>query len=207
METNDTLFESDTGTLPLEARYALHRLIKSPPIIESKHEELWKEIVNNQPRVEEILSELGCRLVINRQFQEMYLESADYEEIGFKPLRTITLNFLDSVLWIYLRSVLLKSMSSGNEIAAVDESEIFQHLANFVNGNMKDEVKRKRQINSAIKKALDNGVLRTPNADVGEKQYIISSLLQRLIKAEQVESLNESYKSYLEQLEGTRDNN
>lgn len=191
MDTNPStlLFTSDTGTLSLETRLALCKLLTGPFVNgDSPH---WPVVLQEETILRSRLSDVFLDLLIDRERKVAFTRQADTGELeGPVLLRSTKLTLIDSVLLLHLREALIDA-ETRNERAVVDEADLLEHLDIYAMENG-DRVKAHKRIRTSIEKMKTNNLLHSiRNA---EKRYEISPALRLLFTANDVEALGKIYR-------------
>lgn len=183
------LFVSDIGTLPLETRLALCKLLTGPFVDgDSPH---WPVVLQEEAILRSRLCDVFLDLLIDRERKVAFTRQAGTGELETPVLlRSAKLTLIDSVLLLHLREALIEA-ESRNERAVVDEADLLEHLDIYAMENG-DRVKAHRRIGSSIEKMKVNNLLHSiRNA---ERRYEISPALRLLFTANDVEALGKIYR-------------
>ncbi|MCD9047885.1 DUF4194 domain-containing protein [Luteimonas sp. MHLX1A] len=185
-----SLFPSDTGTLALDARLALCKLLTGPYIDQdSPH---WPALLRDEAVLRSRLSDVFLELVLDRDRKVAFTRQADTGELDTPILlRSTPLSYLESVLLLHLRQVLVDAENQGLR-AAVDESEIVEHLELYTPAGG-DRVAAAKRISAAIDKMRKNTILQAIRG--AERRYEVSPTLRLLFNADDVEAMAASYRA------------
>ena len=183
------LYAGDHGTLPLDTRLALCKLLTGPFIdAESAH---WPAVLRDEPLLRSRLADVFLDLILDRERRVAFTRQAETGELDTPVLlRSAPLTYIESVLLLHLREALIDA-ETRNERAVADESELLDHLELFA-GAGGDRVGAHKRIGAAIEKMKKNNVLQSIRGT--EKRYEISPALRLLFTANDVEALGKAYR-------------
>ena len=185
-----SLFPTDTGMLTLDARLALCKLLTGPYIDQdSPH---WPALLRDEAVLRSRLSDVFLELVLDRDRKVAFTRQADTGELDTPILlRSTPLSYLESVLLLHLRQVLVDAENQGLR-AAVDESEIVEQLELYTPAGG-DRVAAAKRITAAIDKMRKNTILQSIRG--AERRYEVSPTLRLLFNADDVEAMAASYRA------------
>lgn len=191
---SEARFENDTGTLPVPARRVLVRLLQGPSLDARRHEKLWGVMKRYEPVLRSILHDLFLDLVVDNEACVAFTRQVTSEEVDIPILlRRQSLNFIESVLLLFLRQRLTFSDAQA-ERAVLDRMEMLEYLKAFERNDNVDMSRFGRQIEGAIEKAKKIGVLiKLPG---GDERYEVSASLRLLFPVEEIEALAATYRRY-----------
>lgn len=182
------LYSGDMGTLALDTRMALCKLLSGPYIdADSRH---WTVVLRDEAILRSRLADLFLDLMLDRDRRVAFTRQADTLELDTPVLmRTARLTLLDSVLLLFLRESLVDA-ESRNEQAVISTDDLLDHLEIYatVNG---DKVGAQNKITRAIEKMKLNSILKSAGS---QGRYLISPTLRLLFTANDVEALGKIYK-------------
>lgn len=186
-----TLFTGDSGELALETRRVLVQLLKGPSLDGERQTQLWPTLLRDEVVLRRRLSELFLELVVDVEGKVAFIRRADTSGIEAPQiLRQRKLRFVDSVLMLYLRQVLMQAAARG-ERAVVSLVEISEHLKLYQPSGSSDQAVFAKRIHAAVERATSYDLLRSiPRA---EDRYEVSPALRLLFAAEQVSELTRLY--------------
>lgn len=189
--TADPLYPGDTGQLPESARRALVRLLTGPALEQRRHPRLWPALLQHEPLIRSRLADLFLELILDADRGIAFTRQADTGELETpRLLRRSPLTFIDSVLLLYLRQVLVDAELRG-EPALVDRAELAEQLRLYEPADSTDRAGFEKRINTAIEKAKTNSLLAAlkGNAD----RFEVSASLKLIFGPEEVEQLTAVY--------------
>lgn len=183
------LYAGDQGQMPLDARLALCKLLTGPFIDhDSPH---WSAILREEALLRSRLADVFLELILDRERQVAFTRQADTGELDTPVLlRSAPLTYIESVLLLHLREMLIDAETRG-ERAVTDEPELLNALELFA-GVGGDRVGANKRISAAIEKMKRNGVLSGIRG--ADKRYEISPALRLLFTANDVEALGKAYR-------------
>lgn len=182
------LYIGDQGTLPVEIRLALCKLLTGPFIDgDSSH---WPVVLREETILRSRLADLFLDLMIDRERRVAFTRQADTGDVDSPVLlRSFKLSFLDSVLLLHLREALIDA-ETRNERAVVDEVELLEHLELYA-GAIGDRVAAQKRTKTSIDNMKKNNILQRRGS---ENRYEISPALRLLFTANDVEALGRVYR-------------
>lgn len=197
MGITDPLFFKDTGSLELEARRVLVKLLKGPSVDASRHPKLWQALLKYQRMIESRLSELFLQLIVDQDMQVAFCRQADTGDLEVPSLlRQTKVAFLGTVLLLYLRKRLTESSAKG-ERAIITAAEMGDHLRLFEKANSTDKAGFEKRINNGIEHCKKYAILQEMPG--GETRYEISPTLKLLFSVEEIQGLQQRYQTILSQ--------
>jgi hypothetical protein len=192
----DSLFEGDTGSLPLDARRALCQLLSGPSVDSGRHSQLWPATLRYETQLRSRLNDLFLELVIDRDAGVAFTRQADTGELETPVLlRSSPLSFIDSVLLLYLRQQLAEADAQGHR-AVVEENVLVDALSVYEKNLSTDRAGFNKRVAASIAKMKENHVLEKLRGS--EDRYEVSPALKLLFSAEDVQSLAQIYRQLRE---------
>lgn len=190
-EEIDHPFSLDKGRLPIETRRVLVQLLQGPFIDQRRHGILWDILIRDEPIVIERMGDLFLDVVIDREQGVAFTRQASIEGVETpRLLRRMNLTFIDSLLLIHLRRLLLDATERGDR-AAVDKTELGELLLVYEADKNNDHAGFSKRVNSAVEKMKKYGILTAVSS--GEDRYEISPALSILFPAEEIKELSRRY--------------
>lgn len=188
---SDALFAGDHGALPLDTRLALCKLLTGPFI--DLDSPFWPSVLRDEAMLRSRLSDVFLELILDRERQVAFTRQADTGDLATPVLlRSTPLTFIDSVLLLHLRQILVDA-ETRDQRAVVDESDLQDHLAIYATGAGNDKVGASKRIGAAIEKMKKNNILQSIRS--ADKRYEVSPTLRLLFSANDVETLGETYRT------------
>ncbi|MBN7136385.1 hypothetical protein A7A76_16740 [Lysobacter enzymogenes] len=189
------LYPGDRSRLPLDTRKALCKLL-SGPFMDADHPS-WPALLRDEETVRSRLSELFLQLVVDRERKVAFTRQADTGELDTPVLlRSKPLTFLESVLLLDLRRVLIEAEGQ-DQRAVVAAADIAEQLNLYAGALGADAVTVRKRVDAAIDKLRGAGMLRALRG--GEKRYEVSPVLRLLFTVEDVEALGKIYQTAAKQ--------
>ncbi len=182
------LYPGDTGTLPMDTRMVLCKLLTGPYIdADSRH---WAVLLRDEAIVRSRMADLFLDLMLDRERRVAFTRQADTVELDSPVLmRTVKLTLIDSVLLLHLRESLVDA-ESRNEQAVVGGEELQDHLEIYALENG-DKVGAMKRIARAIEKMRSYNILKSAGSP---NRFVVSPTLRLLFTANDVEALGKIYK-------------
>lgn len=185
------LFPEDQGSLAYDARLALCKLLTGPCI--DPESPLWASLLRDEAEVRSRLAEVFLDLVIDRERKVAFTRPAETGELDVPVLqRSTPLSYLESVLLLHLRQVLVEADTRG-ERAVVEESELLEVLGVYAPGAGADQVLATKRMSAAIDKMRKNTILQGIRGD--DRRFEVSPTLRLLFPAEEVAALAGAYQA------------
>lgn len=190
-ESDQALYQGDSGELSLDARRALVRLLTGPSLDSKQHSKLWQSLMRDEAAVRSRLSELFLQLVIDRDLQVAFTRQAETGDLEApRLLRRAKLTFLESILLLHLRQRLTQA-EAHDDRAVVSTEEIVEFLGVYERDGNTDRALFEKRIHTSIEKIKKHNILRKIRAS--EDRFEISPALKLLFSAEEIQALNRIY--------------
>lgn len=185
------LWEKDTGTLPEKSRRALLELVKGPYLSRAASQQNWETLLADEASIRSRLNDMFLDLVIDREAEFSFVRNAIGDEIGLpKAARTVSLTFVDTLMLLELRRVLLASQDAR---PYVDKADIFSQLQTYRPAN-KDEISFNRNLNAAWGR-MQNALRVTHSVGHSDDRVEISPIIRLLIDADQARALRTAFET------------
>ena len=190
-ESDQALYQGDSGELSLDARRVLVQLLAGPSLDGRRHSRLWPILIRDEMAIRSRLSELFLQLVIDRDLQVAFTRQADTGDLEVPMLlRRAKLTFLDSILLLHLRQRLTQAEAHGDRaVASIDE--IVEFLGVYQRTGNTDRALFERRIYASIEKIKKHSILRKIRSS--EDRFEISPTLKLLFSAEEIQALIRIY--------------
>ncbi len=165
---------------------------------EATQPKFWNDILENQMRIEDYVSQIGLTLVIQNQDGYAYLKQRSYaneeQEIP-RLVRKHQLSFGISLILVFLRKELIEINKSGsNERFIISKQEIEEKVRHYVKDST-DEIKSKREIESNLKKIEEMGFIRSLKDS--NTQYEILPIIRGFVDAQWLEDFDDKLQEYM----------
>ena len=140
-------------------------------------------------------------LIFPKHSFEFYLPTFAFvrkeQETAPKLIRRRPLTFHVSLLCLLLRKHLIENDQEGESTKAILSREEIDNLMKLHLKENTNEVNTQKQIDSAVRKVIDEGFLRQMKTD--QEQYEVNRIIKAFINADQVSEWLERYKEYVKQ--------
>lgn len=178
----------DTGTLGLDARRALLKLVKGPYLSAAREPGPWAALLADEKSIRSRLHDLFLDLVIDRDAGFAFVRNAQTGDVEAPvAVRSEQLTFLDTAMLLVLRQMLLSG--EGEARVIVGREEVFEQLEPL-RAVDRDETDFGKRLNSSWGKMKNR--LRVVHA-VADDRVEISPVLRMLVDAEQVAAIRAEY--------------
>ena len=185
------LYPGDTGLLPEMARRALVQLLSGPSLERARHSRLWPALLQYQAPIRSRLADLFLELILDAERGVAFTRQADTGELETPILlRRSPLTFLDSVLLLYLRQVLVEADMRAQP-ALVERDELAEQLRLYEAADNTDRAGFEKRINNAIEKAKKNSLLTAVRGNA--ERFEVSASLKLIFGPEEIERLTLLY--------------
>ena len=189
--SNEKLFEGDTGELPLDTRRVLVQLLTGPYLDSKRHSILWPVLVRDSNIIKKRLADLFLELVIDFDMKVSFTRQVDTGDLETPTLlRSSRLTFVDSVLILFLRRQLAQAETHG-ERAVVSKDEIIEYLGIYEKAANTDKAGFYKRIQASIEKIKDRSILQKIRSS--DERYEVSPTLKLLFSAEEIQALTALY--------------
>ena len=190
-ESDQALYQGDSGELSLDARRVLVQLLAGPSLDGQRHSKLWPILIRDEAAIRSRLSELFLQLVIDRDLQVAFTRQAETGDLEVpRLLRRANLTFLDSILLLHLRQRLTQAEAHGDR-AVVSTDEIVEFLGVYEQAGNTDRALFEKRIHASIEKIKKHSILRKIRSS--EDRFEISPTLKLLFSAEEIQALTRIY--------------
>lgn len=177
-------------------------------IVYSHDEEIWNVLSQpeNDADIKRYFADIYLDVVIDKAEGYAYLKqqqpteetsNLEEEENRLNLISRRPLNFYVSLLCLLLRKHLVENDSEGDSVKAILSKEEIVVLMNPFLKETTNEAHQLKQVDSAIKKVVDEGFLRHMKTD--KEQYEINRIIKAFVNADVVTDWLERYKEYAKQ--------
>lgn len=178
----------DTGTLSLDARRALLKLVQGPYLSAERTPGPWAALLADKATLTSRLHDLFLDLVVDPVAGFAFVRNAQTGEVDAPvAVRSEQLTFIDTAMLIVLRQLLLMGEHEGRVI--VGQDEVFEQLEPY-RAHDRDETDFQKRLNASWAKMRNK--LRVVHA-VSDERVEISPVLRMLVDAEQVRAIEAEY--------------
>ncbi|MEK6744219.1 MAG: DUF4194 domain-containing protein [Nitrospirota bacterium] len=187
------LYHGDTGRLPQDGRSVLAALLAGPSIDAKRNINLWPALLRYEDEIRSRLSELYLTLELDRELGVAFIKKADTGDLDTPTtLRRREITFIQSVLILYLRRLLIEATSKG-EPAITSETDMMDHLKLYEPTGNTDHHGFEKKINSAVDTMRKFSILSAIRGS--DDRYEISPTLKLLFTPENAESMIRVYRA------------
>jgi hypothetical protein len=195
------LYLGDEGRYPVDLRRVLVTLLKGPYIDGRYQKELWATLLRDEAAVKRWLGEVFLELVTDTESKIAFAKQADTYEFKIPVLlRRNRLNFMESIIVVYLRQKLSTSGFKG-ERAVTSGKEILGWLEFFNKKKQNDPSSFQKQVTQAVTRIRDKYKLLRKLPGAGDR-YEISPALKIILDPTEIETLKKVYKEIKERDSG-----
>ncbi|MFV0405687.1 MAG: DUF4194 domain-containing protein [Propioniciclava sp.] len=181
---SDLLTPTDRGRLAEPTRRLLVNLLQGPYLAQATHAALWSVLIANEDLVRERLGDLFLDLVFDQEKGVAFVRPMTSDEVALpRPIRSLPLTFVDTVLVLFLRERLLRAQTSR---VFVGREEIDEHLALFWSTAGSNAAQIRKRINASVAKLTNNSMLLRADTD---DRYEISPVLGLVFDTDQVRAV------------------
>lgn len=178
----------DTGTLSIDARRALLKLVQGPYLSAERMPGPWAALLADEATLVSRLHDLFLDLVVDRDSGFAFVRNAQTGEVDAPvAVRSEQLTFIDTAMLIVLRQLLLMGEQEGRVI--VGQDEVFEQLEPYRTHD-RDETDFQKRLNASWTKMRNK--LRVVHA-VSDERVEISPVLRMLVDADQVRAIAAEY--------------
>jgi len=191
-ESDQALYQGDSGELSLDARRVLVQLLAGPSLDGQRHSKLWPILIRDEVAIRSRLSDLFLQLVIDRDLQVAFTRQAETGDLEMpRLLRRANLTLLDSILLLHLRQQLTQAEAHGDR-AVVSTDELIEFLGVYEQAGNTDRALFEKRIQASIEKIKRHSILRKIRSS--EERFEISPTLKLLFSAEEIQALTRIYR-------------
>ena len=168
-------------------------------VVYSNNEEVWNELLKpeNEADVIKYFADIDLQLIIDKSEGYAFLKqrTTDAEDNVPKLIERRQLNFHVSLLCLLLRKHLIENDREGESSkATLTKEEIIQLVKPFYR-ETSNEATQQRQIESALKRVIDEGFLRKMKTE--DEHYEINRIIKAFINADVVKESLDKLQKYV----------
>lgn len=189
MEDDPTeLFAGDSGTLDVDVRRVLVRLLQRRFLLAEKNPAQWRTLLENQQIIESRLHDLFVRLVIDHDRGVAYKQQVRSAELDVPILlKDDPYNRAETLVLVYLRTVFQRERGTGETSARVDIEELEQTVLTYFDPDDHNLARGQREIRKAVERLVTEGLL----AEESVGRYRITPLVEVVLSIEKLTELNQ----------------
>ncbi|GAA0579741.1 DUF4194 domain-containing protein [Actinomadura livida] len=182
------LFAGDTGTLDVDVRRVLVRLLQRRFLLAEKHPAQWRTLLENQQIIESRLHDLFVRLVVDHDRGIAYKQQVRSAELEVPILlRDDPYNRAETLVLVHLRTVFQRERGAGETSARVDIEELEQTVLTYFDPDDHNLARSQREIQNAVQRLVTEGLLTEESAG----RYRITPLVEVVLSIERLTELND----------------
>ena len=195
--SDEALFDGDTGRLVEHSRRALLELIRGPYLSADQSPAVWSALRSDEAEIRSRLHDLYLDLVLDAEAGFAFVRNvADADSAGLpRTIRSAPLTFLDTLMLLVLRQLLLAA--HGERRVIVGRDEVFEQLAVYRTLDRDERDFEKRMNSSWLKMRNTLRVVHATGRDGQEDRVELSPVLRLIVDAEQVRAIGEEYAALL----------
>jgi hypothetical protein len=182
------LFAGDTGTLDVDVRRVLVRLLQRRFLLAEKSPAQWRTLLENQQIIESRLHDLFVRLVVDHDRGIAYKQQVRSAESDVPILlRDDPYNRAETLVLVHLRTVFQRERGTGETSARVDIEELEQTVLTYFDPDDHNLARGQREIRNAVQRLVTEGLL----AEESAGRYRITPLVEVVLSTEKLTELNQ----------------
>lgn len=188
-------YPGDQGELDLPTRRALVQLLKGPLITAAKHPEVWRTVIREERLLRARVADVFLDLVVDDENELAFTRPAETGDVDAPTvLRTERLTFMDTVMLLALRQLLLRAQPGDRVI--VDRDEIAEQLEMYRGASDTDPAGYVKRVNASWTKLGKYSLLSKTSTD---DRMEISPVLRQLFDADQVAAVEAEFRRIAEE--------
>lgn len=181
------LFAGDTGTLDVDVRKVLVRLLQRRFVLADKDPAQWRTLLGNQQIIESRLHDLFVRLVVDHDRGIAYKQQVRSAESDVPILlKDDPYSRAETLVLVHLRTVFQRERGTGETSARVDIEELEQTLLTYFDPDDHNLARGQREIRSAVERLAKEGLL----AEESAGRYRITPLVEVVLSTEKLTELS-----------------
>jgi hypothetical protein len=182
------LFAGDSGTLDVDARRVLVRLLQRRFLLAEKSPAQWRTLLENQQIIESRLHDLFVRLVIDHDRGIAYKQQVRSAELDVPILlKDDPYNRAETLVLVHLRTIFQRERGTGETSARVDIEELEQTVLTYFDPDDHNLARGQREIRNAVQRLVTEGLL----AEESAGRYRIMPLIEVVLSIEKLTELNQ----------------
>lgn len=177
---------------------AIIKLLKST--VESTSN-VWEDIINYQPEIQEYLSQIGLELIIKKDDGFAFVKQ--FEDSEGKTLGLVTrrqIGFETSIILVVLRQSLEDFDSNPTQLATqkfITDSEITEELELFLQEGY-NKLKFQKDLEKYIRNVVDLGFLKEVSKKDNETKYQIHRIIKEKVTLDILQDFQTKLREYVE---------
>lgn len=196
--TGPVLWPEDTGELAESSRRVLLKLLRGPFVSGAQDRLLWQALIADERIIRSRLNDLFLELVIDTHREFAFIRKVRTNELTVpSALNTHNLKFMETVMLLTLRRILLASPTDDRVIISFEEVaeqlSVYRHV---------DEPTFNKRMNAAWTSMVDKFKL---VYSTGEGRFEISPVVRFLVDDDRVAELTRVYREIAQDGGSTHD--
>jgi len=189
-ESTEALWAGDRGRLAENTRRALLELVQGPYLSGARKPRLWAALLTDTDAIRSRLHELFLELVIDPVDEFAFVRPVRTDELQVPvAVRTATLTFMDTLMLLVLRQMLLAA--HGEQRVIVGRDEVYEQLQAY--RSVRDEADYEKRMNASWVKLTNKlGLIHKAGAD---DRVEISPVVKFIVDADRVAALTVEYRA------------
>ncbi|MEV4004261.1 DUF4194 domain-containing protein [Actinomadura sp. NPDC049753] len=182
------LFAGDTGTLDVDVRRVLVRLLQRRFLLAEKNSAQWRTLLENQQLIESRLHDLFVRLVVDHDRGIAYKQQVRSAELDVPILlKDDPYSRAETLVLVHLRTVFQRERGTGETSARVDIEELEQTVLTYFDPDDHNLARGQREIRNAVERLAKDGLL----AEESAGRYRITPLVEVVLSTEKLTELSQ----------------
>lgn len=189
------LWPGDTGSLPLDVRRVVVRLLKGPYLSQRHDPNLWVTLLVHEDVIRSRLADLLLDLMVDANAEIAFCRNADTgDELKVpKVLRRSSLTFLDTALLLHLREQLLRGQAGGERVV-LGYPEILAHMSGYAPHQGNDPKQFESRLRASIRRMENWSILTTTDT---EDRWEVSAILTLIVGPDLIAQIEGEYREIL----------
>ncbi|MFA1537846.1 DUF4194 domain-containing protein [Actinomadura monticuli] len=182
------LFAGDTGTLDVDVRKVLVRLLQRRFVLADKNPAQWRTLLENQQLIESRLHDLFVRLVVDHDRGIAYKQQVRSAESDVPILlKDDPYSRAETLVLVHLRTVYQRERGTGETSARVDIEELEQTVLTYFDPDDHNLARGQREIRNAVDRLAKEGLL----AEESAGRYRITPLVEVVLSTGKLTELSQ----------------
>lgn len=180
------LFAGDAGTLAVNVRRVLVRMLQRRYLLAEKSPGLWRTLLDNQQLVESRMHDLFVRLVIDHDRGVAYKEQVRSVELDVPILlKDEPYSRAETLVLVYLRTIFQQEQVAGEMSARVDIEDLEQTVLTYYDPDDTNLARGQQEIRGAVARLAREGLIEEETAG----RYRITPLVEIVLSAEKLNEI------------------
>ena len=181
-----TLFPGDTGSLPLDLRQAIVRLLRGPYVDGTADPGLWNTVLTHAVTLQQYLSEIFLLLSIDTERKIALLTPADVDAVHTQPIvARKPLRREETLLALRLRVLLDRHAGSGTDVS-ISRAGAREILAEHRQPGTVDDKRLDEQTDAALARLLNLKLILPTELD---HEYRVSNALALALPFDSIDQI------------------